>query len=292
MSNEWLDKHKTDKEDFVVETDDEDAPDQGNDTIMSDSSSGTDSEEDDELVNNPLLQVNDTVLINKNIIEELKIAPAEKNSPISLHKDKHGEELTFLKIHGGQAKKTIEKRTELSFTEAAECKSYFRRYDRRCAENIQFIFYKLKKLLAEKLNSAISIAIKKHSLSIPLTARQAIDDATYEAYLKSEEAKRFLRTVRSTPEYWAMKMQQVMAMNRQLGPGTFFTSLSPIEIDWPELIKILAKVLDNLNLSLDEADHLDKETKIDYLRRDPVTVARYFEYRREELLKYILNFTC
>ncbi|MFN7491091.1 MAG: DUF6570 domain-containing protein [Chryseotalea sp.] len=289
MSNEWLDKHKTDKEDFVVETDDEDAPDQGNDTIMSDSSSGSDSEEDDELENNPLLQVNDTVLINKNIIEELKIAPAEKNSPISLHKDKHGEELTFLKIHGGQAKKTIEKRTELSFTEAAECKSYFRRYDRRCAENIQFIFYKLKKLLAEKLNSAISIAIKKHSLSVPLTARQAIDDATYEAYLKSEEAKRFLRTVRSTPEYWAMKMQQVMAMNRQLGPGTFFTSLSPIEIDWPELIKILAKVLDNLNLSLDEADQLDKETKIDYLRRDPVTVARYFEYRREELLKYILN---
>ncbi|CAF0955166.1 unnamed protein product, partial [Brachionus calyciflorus] len=74
---------------------------------------------------------------------------------------------------------------------------------------------------------------------------------------------------------------------RQLGCPSFFITFSPAEVDWEELIGILVKIKEKRDISLNEArNEVSRERKIDLVSKDPITVARYFENRMGELLKY------
>ena len=70
-----------------------------------------------------------------------------------------------------------------------------------------------------------------------------------------------------------------MAMIRQLGCPTFFLTLSSSENRWPELLKILAKVLDQRELTDEEIAAMTIEEKNSLIRRDPITCSRYFYER-------------
>ncbi|XP_054165178.1 uncharacterized protein LOC128962799 [Oppia nitens] len=77
-------------------------------------------------------------------------------------------------------------------------------------------------------------------------------------------------------------------MIRQLGLPTLFFTLSAAEVSWDELIVILSKVLNNVIISNDEAKDLQRNEKLDLIRRDPVTTSRYFENRFREFFKDII----
>jgi hypothetical protein len=108
-------------------------------------------------------------------------------------------------------------------------------------------------------------------------------------FLRSADAKRFFRTIRSSPEFWEQKKRNCFAMLRQLGNPTFFITLSPAEVKWPELIMLLKFVLDKQTITLEQALSMSVEEKKQLIRRDPVTTARYFENRMRLLLNYITN---
>ena len=73
-------------------------------------------------------------------------------------------------------------------------------------------------------------------------------------------------------------------MIRQLGPPTFFLTLSAAEIQWPELMKIV------LSLRFGRiATNADFE-KHDLVRNDPVTCARFFHNKMQRMMAY-LKFT-
>ena len=107
--------------------------------------------------------------------------------------------------------------------------------------------------------------------------------------IAKSQALIFLRTIRSSPQFWELKKAELNSIIRQLGKPTFFITFSPAEVDWFELIVILEKVLNNNDISLDEAQSMQKVKRIDLICRDPVTVARYFENRLRELMKYIIH---
>ena len=103
----------------------------------------------------------------------IKIAPGQNSSPISMMHDEYAEEATFLKIFGGSL---VIQKIDQRVTLQGRCKSYFRRYDRRCANSIPYIFYMYRKLMAQKLSSAISICLKKSSIKgRRITAEEALD---------------------------------------------------------------------------------------------------------------------
>ena len=52
-------------------------------------------------------------------------------------------------------------------------------------------------------------------------------------------------------------------------------------------MQILARVLDNKRITLEEALNLDDHTKTDYIRRDPVTCALYFDNKFRAILNYL-----
>jgi len=68
-------------------------------------------------------------------------------------------------------------------------------------------------------------------------------------------------------------------MIRQEGIPSLFITLSPAEAHWPELLVILKKVLDGKVITEEEASNLCYEEKAYLIRKDPVTCARYFDYR-------------
>ena len=123
------------------------------------------------------------------------------------------------------------------------------------------------------------------------TAAQMLNRDYVNGLIHGDDAFTFLRYDRSSPAFWELKKKEVMAMIRQLGCPTIFLTLSAAETKWSELIVILAQVLGNKVITLEEAEDISYENKCNLIRNDPVTCVRYFEHR----LKYfweILSAPC
>ncbi|XP_035223419.1 uncharacterized protein LOC118196128 [Stegodyphus dumicola] len=75
-----------------------------------------------------------------------------------------------------------------------------------------------------------------------------------------------------------------MAMIRQLGKPTLFLTVSAGEKIWPELLQCLSTLNMNKTISIEEALHLDDAEKSELVTRDPVTCARYSDYKENKLL--------
>ena len=93
--------------------------------------------------------------------------------------------------------------------------------------------------------------------------------------------------VRSSPAFWQQKQRELMSMIRQLGCPTFFLTLSAAETKWTELLRILKQILDDVDLSVEEVLEFQWSERADLIRRDPVTCARYFVHRSQELFKVL-----
>ena len=213
-----------------------------------------------------------------------EMAHGQYANPVAMGKDRDAEALTFLKLYGGQAMPFGNDKHSL------QCvyKSYVRRHDRRFATNTQWLFYAYRKLMEQKLNNAIVLALKKNVKTANVTAATLLNDTeAVNKFMQSDDANRFLKTIRAAPQFWEEKKRDAFAMIRQLGDPTFFITTSPSEIDWPELIIILAKVLDNRTITRDDALTMTAEDRKLLVQRDPVTTSRYFEHRMLSLQSYV-----
>ena len=231
-----------------------------------------------DFINEPTMLINTTDLIQK---RDLSIAPAEGCLPLSILYDKYAEELAFLKIYAGEKRGRSELDLGLIY------KSEFRRYDRRCAKNLTKLFFSYKKLMAKRLVAAISISMNKTKLVDRLTKEDVTNKDKINKMLKSEDADLIFRAVRSTPHFWKWKLMELNAMIRQLGCPTFFITFSPSEVNWYELISVLYRVDQNIELTTRQCASLKRETRLDQIRNDPVTSARYFQNRMTLMMAYL-----
>jgi hypothetical protein len=223
--------------------------------------------------------------------DSVNVAPAEENTPDFFVDDPYAEELQFIKIYGGEARKYP---PELSYQMI--CKSEFRRYDTRCAESIEKIFYSYKWLTTVKLRQAINTALKRKQLFMDdgqeknITAGMVKDKEQMKALYEDNQALTFMRAVRSTPQFWEWKKFELNAMIRQLGCPSWFITFSPSEINWPELVVILAYISEKKVITVDEVDTVyTRQEKIELVNKNPIIVTRYFENRMRALLKFLLS---
>ena len=91
--------------------------------------------------------------------------------------------------------------------------------------------------------------VRNHS-----TCRQSSDDASYEEQLTagalrdisnnpelSDSCFGFMYTMRGTIAYWQRTKLDLLSMFRTLGPPTFFITLTADDMNWPDLLYVLAK---------------------------------------------------
>ena len=75
---------------------------------------------------------------------------------------------------------------------------------------------------------------------------------------------------------------KVLAKIRQFGVCTFFLTCSAAEFHWTEIIRILAHQYKEI-LTDEQVNEMDWSTKVNYLKRNPVTVARQLDYVFKQL---------
>ncbi|XP_075158165.1 uncharacterized protein LOC142231442 [Haematobia irritans] len=213
---------------------------------------------------------------NENIPQQRVImAPGEGQRPIDMILDADSEELSFASIYCGQKRSCTETYSKI-------VRSELRRYDRRCCR-IDKLLYSYKKLEMLTIRNAMSIALRKHTRSRNVTAANALNDEYIDSLIRHDDGFRILKGVRSSPAHWEAEKKKAIAMIRQFGLPTFFITLSAAETKWQELLVILAKTVDNMNISEEEALNLPFGEKARLIRSDAITCSRYFEFRFRQL---------
>lgn len=106
----------------------------------------------------------------------------------------------------------------------------------------------------------------------------------------SESVWAFMRGIRGTAAYWADAKSDLHAMLRQIGPPTFFITLSAADAQWYDLALSLAP----LHVDVHDAEQrdaylhgLDEGARRTMLRDRPVDVARHFSNRWSLMLRWL-----
>jgi len=217
------------------------------------------------------------------ITQALKFSPGQLRRPISLLWDLNAEVLSFPTIYCGQVRSVSSK---LTYTDIA--KSEARNADRRACITHKLL-YSFKKSQIQQIVDSISISLRKRSNVQGVNAGNLLNPEYVQGLQQRNEGYMILNNIRSSPAYWEARRKELFATIRQLGIPTFFHTVSAMETHWPELLKILKKILDNIEVTEVEAAGLSKKEKIDLIRRDPITCARYFDSKTQDYFNIVLK---
>ena len=91
---------------------------------------------------------------------------------------------------------------------------------------------------------------------------------------------------------WKQEKKDIFAMIRQLSLPTWFMSLSAADTRWTDLLRMLAKLNDDVEYSGEEIENLSWQEKTKPVQKDPVTCSRYFDHRVQEFLNTVLKSSC
>ena len=122
------------------------------------------------------------------------------------------------------------------------------------------------------------------------TAAQARDQTVLNQYVRKDNAYSFLKNIRGSPPYYQRTFYDLLAMIRQLGTPTWFFTLSAADLKWPDMIQTIARQY-GMQYTDDEVVALSFDEKSNWLRRNPVTAARHFQYRLNVLFQDFLRST-
>ena len=154
-------------------------------------------------------------------------------------------------------------------------------YTQIFASNPDYIFFALSVTQQLKLQSQINIAMKKVCRG-HLTAGVLSQNfsETVKSFIVNNEVYHFMNTIKGTPAYWKKSLYEIRAMVKQLGLPTFFMTLSCADLQWNELISVIAK-LNGENLEEDDINNMDFFERCHHLNLNPVVLARHFQYKVE-----------
>lgn len=227
---------------------------------------------------------------NHNYIEEetllddntgIRFAPCEGEIPKSILLDTNCEEMAFPGIWGGHSRSCKE---GLRMSYQDHIKSELRRKDRRAAKPDHLLFvHKVSTLKQLAANRAI--IMRKAGQRTEITAQQAANGDFINNVVARDNAFRFMASITGTPAYWESKKKDVLTMVRQKGNFTLFITMSMAETHWYELLVILKKTVDGIDIDEETAKNMTFEEKSRLIREDPITCALYFEHRIAEIRK-------
>ena len=201
----------------------------------------------------------DTLLQEPEIAENgdniISFAPGEGNKPLGIFMDKDLEFLSFPKIFCGKRRADNKKRkVPVSYSTIA--KRELRCQDRRAAQSVLNLFYKLKKLQIKQIQDTASISLRKCKTKGKYTAGDLKSEDYVNKLIHLDEGFRVLKNLRGSPGYFQKCKKDLFAMIRQLGNPTWFCSFSAAETRWTHLLKILGRILEKKEYSDDEINNM------------------------------------
>ena len=114
-----------------------------------------------------------------------------------------------------------------------------------------------------------------------------MDSSSFQNLIFSDQAYLFVKNIPGSPSYWKRFMYEVIAMIKQLGPPSWWMTLSCADLRWNEIYKILSK-LKGREMTDDEIAAMSNDEKCKMLNSNPVVVAKHFQFRLERLFKDLI----
>lgn len=241
----------------------------------------------------PVSGLSDTLLSAQDFIEPgerekvYNFAPGEGAIPVSVFLEQDIEELAFPAIFCCERRAHNAQRP-VNVTYGEIVKSELRNADRRAACSIENIFFKTKKIQMKILIDQAQIMVRKVKTNNQTLTVKDIRGEALKNLIHTDKAYKALANVRGSPPYFEKVSIDLFAMIRQLGPATFFLTLSAAETRWTHLLKILGQVVNNKMYSTEEIEALSWEEKCRLIQNDPVTCARHFDYCVSKFLNEFL----
>ena len=216
-------------------------------------------------------------------------APGEGQRPLSIYQDTDSEFLCFPTIYCGQRRiENSDRLIPVSYSDIAKWE--LRSSDRRAANSVPNIFFKMKKIQMKQLNDKVNLAFRRGQFeSKSLTARQVRDSCYVEEMIRKDEGYYIFKQLRNSPAYLETRKKDVFAMIRQLGLPTWFMSLSSADTRWSDLLNMLSALNCGFELPEEEISSMTWEQKIKLIQKDPVTCSRYFDHRVQQFIKVVLK---
>ena len=213
----------------------------------------------------------------------LNVAPGEGKKPEPFEKDQNSEELSFPHLFPtGKFGYSMQRQSKISM------KKYFQtrilNSDGRFSKSIEYIFYAQYRTEAKEIADSLSIALRKGKQT-DVTAGDLKNRV--ESLIRNDLGIHFLQNIRGSPAFFNKLLYDLLGMIRQLGPCTWFVTLSAADLKWKDTIRIIA-AQQGQTLTDQEIDDLTWEQKCTWLRSNPVTAARHFDHRIDLFMKHIL----
>ena len=220
------------------------------------------------------------------------IAPGEGSKPIPLLTDKLFEELAnpekFPSGKGGYA--DTQRHTRLTLGKYVN--AHLLDQDGRFAKDIEYIFAMQYAVEHKQVRDCISIALRqtkgRQQLGKNIDARILKNPQDIQNMLKKDKAYTFLKNIRGSPPYWQKMFYELLAMIQTLGIPTWFLTLSAADMKWPEVIQAIAAQYQTIYTE-EEVLALPWRIKSMWLRSNPVTAARMFQYRLDTFVTTFLK---
>ena len=237
--------------------------------------------------------VTDTLLqepdMTENVEKIIMFATGEGNKPLGIFMDKDSEFLSFPTIYCGKTRPDNKDRTT-PVHYSTICRWELRSQDRRVAQSVPNIFYKLKKLQIKQIQNSVFISPRKcKTTGTKYTAGDLKSDDYVNNLIHQDEGFRVLRNPRGSPPYFEKCKKDLFAMTRQLGNPTWFCSFSAAETRWSHLLKTLGRLVEKKDYTDCEIENMTWQQKSDLIQKDPVTCARNFEHMVQLFIKNVLK---
>ncbi|XP_076081165.1 uncharacterized protein LOC143052085 [Mytilus galloprovincialis] len=199
----------------------------------------------------------------------LTFAPGEGQRPISLYSDPDAEYLSFPTIFCGQRRPDNKDRSvSVHFTDIVKWE--LRPMDRRVAQSVPNIFFKLKKIQLKNISDKVNLALRRcQSEGKKWTAKDVLNPNTVNDLVRLDEGYYIFRSLRNSPVYLEKRKKDLFAMIRQLGLPTWFGSLSSADTNWKDLLRILGKLNDGKEYTDNELEGMDWHQKSKLVQKDP-----------------------
>ena len=222
--------------------------------------------------------------------QEYSLAPAEGQKPLNIMMDENFELMCnpdkFPFGTGG-------------FHSPRPYKLTYRKYfqqrvldiDRRFARDLDYMFAAQYIVESKQVHDDASNYIWRQRPSSRLTAAQVRNRVVIVEHMRNNRAYAFLKSVRGSPPYYQHTFYELVAMQRQLGTPTWFFTLSAADMKWPEVIQIIARQHGVIYNDEDVAK-MSFEERSKWLRQNPVTAARHFQYRLDTFFKEFFKINC
>ena len=91
----------------------------------------------------------------------------------------------------------------------------------------------------------------------------------------NDKAYSFMKNICGSPPYYQRVFYNLLAMIHQLRTPTWFFTLSAADLKWPDMIQTIARQY----VVIYTSDEVSSDDKSNWLKRNPVTAARHFQYR-------------